>query len=170
MQRPTASTLQNDVASCTNVPRPPLDPRPGLPGYWFDSISGRESRADFCLNAILALSCYYAGLWALIITAPDLHDSVSPEGLLVGAGWLLVSVYPLVLHGVRRLHDVGQRGHCSVMLLFPGANLLLTVVLVMQPGETTINEHGERERGHQGVMAVKSLLTVGIWVSCFFLF
>ena len=169
MHRPTAPGFHDPVAPVHSSPQA-FELRRVLPGYWFDSLTGRESRLDFCLNATLALSFYYAVLWATTITAPALEDALSIKAGLLGAWWVAISLHPLVLHGTRRLHDLGQTGLWSLMLLIPGANLLLTVVLAMQPGESSDTEHDERGPTRSAVLVLKPLLILVTWVGFFYIF
>lgn len=57
---------------------------------------------------------------------------------------LIGFVVVIWLFSIQRLHDIGWSGWVTLLLLLPGANLLLIVLLALWPGVAGVNRYGPR--------------------------
>ncbi len=56
--------------------------------------------------------------------------------------WLLIGILPSFSLNVKRLHDFGQSGWWTVLMMIPYVNLIFGLVLVFVPGDKKSNTYG----------------------------
>ena len=125
----------------------------------FFSFEGRFSRKQYIINNLLLISI---GLLLLILfivlgnlgvteTKNAINDSVDMSNnifLTVGISIIILSVIEitafvsLMSFTVRRLHDIGQSGWFSLLMLIPFATLIMVIVLSIKKGDIGNNKYG----------------------------
>lgn len=125
----------------------------------FFSFEGRFSRKQYIINNLLLISIGLVLLILFIVlgslgateTKNAINDGVDISNnifLTVGISIIILSVIEitafvsLMSFTVRRLHDIGQSGWFSLLMLIPFATLIMVIVLSIKKGDIGNNKYG----------------------------
>ncbi len=98
----------------------------------FFTYRGRVNRKRFLLR--------YSLLLAIHVIAKELLNTPSTEEMY--ALTALILLFPTVMLGIRRAHDIGKSGWWMLLSLIPIVNLIWDLVLVFKAGTPGPNKFG----------------------------
>jgi uncharacterized membrane protein YhaH (DUF805 family) len=104
------------------------------------SFRGRLGRQSFILGQLFMLSLF-AVVIARIVAVDGNEDATTFWGFVfIGLG--AISTWSSFALTVKRLHDIGQPGMLSVILLVPTVGLVFVIVLMFLPSKPETNKWG----------------------------
>jgi uncharacterized membrane protein YhaH (DUF805 family) len=62
--------------------------------------------------------------------------------IVLYASLIFITVVPLMLASIKRIHDLGASGYWSLLLLIPFINLLTIIILLLRKGAAVPNKYG----------------------------
>ena len=102
--------------------------------------SGRLNRLGFFMAHVYIVA--YFALAMIIVLLGQRSNITNAIGFLMGGiGVLIVMILPFFFYA-RRWHDINQSGWLSLLLLIPGAAVIIAVVLMIIPGTQGDNQYG----------------------------
>lgn len=113
------------------------DVRAQRPFNIFD-LSGRASRLEFTIVLVLTFAA-----WIAFVTA---FRGAGAEDALVALAIGAAICAPMILTGVRRLHDRDQSGWWMVMILIPLIGIIFLVFLAAGSPDERVNRFGSPAR------------------------
>ncbi|MFC5991774.1 DUF805 domain-containing protein [Limoniibacter endophyticus] len=106
----------------------------------FFGATGRISRMVFLLGNLLL---------AVIQAFFVYQMAISPEGSAAQSNWAAVAsilyfffLWPMVMLGIKRLHDIDRPGIFSISLVVPILSIAAFIYLCVQPGTAGANQYG----------------------------
>jgi uncharacterized membrane protein YhaH (DUF805 family) len=119
------------------LPNSPLKPT-----IWWVlfGFSGRIARQSFILGILFMMSLFTVVI-ARIVAVEGRDGSTAFWGLVflaLGAA----SVVSMLAMAAKRLHDLGFTGFFAVLVLIPGIDLIVMILLMVLPSEPATNAYG----------------------------
>ena len=111
-------------------------------------FSRRINRKGFILGVLYAL--IPIGI-AFLLEIPTLKANIRTDHLaatlnviavLLALVWIIFFIPTFISLTIRRLHDFNMSGGLAFTLLIPGINIILVLLLVIVPGNNTVNYYG----------------------------
>ena len=110
------------------------------------SLNGRIGRVAYAggllLNWVLVL--FVLAVWQIVVDnwTPPEPFNLKDGSLLVLIPFALLFCWAHFALTARRLHDLGVTGWFSLLMIVPGANLIMIIVLLIARGEDNDNRYG----------------------------
>lgn len=104
------------------------------------SVSGRMSRRSYMLALL-----FWSLAFAVPVSGAINASQDSPALVVSGLGFVVVALgaaWSVAVMSIRRLHDAGLPGILVVVLVIPGASLLMLFITLVWPSVTGPNRHG----------------------------
>lgn len=102
----------------------------------FISSEGRIGRAVFIVRIVL-LTLLCLGITKVAVDYFDHwhHGSYSPLGPFVGIVTATICILAALMQVLKRLHDMGKPAYWTLLMLIPGANLLVLLYMAVAPSK-----------------------------------
>jgi uncharacterized membrane protein YhaH (DUF805 family) len=113
------------------------------------SLNGRIARLGYAGGLLLNLVVFMflMAVWQVVNDswARPVPDNLRDGSLLLAlVPFAVLFCWALLALAAKRLHDLGITGWFSLLMIVPGANLIMIIVLLMARGEDNDNCYGPR--------------------------
>jgi uncharacterized membrane protein YhaH (DUF805 family) len=118
----------------------------------YAEFSGRASRREFWLFALLNAIVLVLIVMTAIVAAAISNGDPAPVGICVLAGfaWGFATLIPNLAVSIRRLHDIDKPGAFYLCTLIPVAGPIIMLICYLMPGTVGANRYGDDPNGPSG--------------------